>query len=378
MSGGRRRFAMRPPSLAALASSLLARRNEARHAVRIMAAVLAAELVTSAFDLPQGYWAVFTTLIVMQGSVGGTLGASVDRMYGTILGAAIGAFAAWIRPQNFAGLVAALVVAGGVTAFISAWRPRLRVAPVTAAIMLLTSAGKLGPLHAALYRVIEIALGGVIGVAASLLIFPARSQAVATQRIRATIALLSELLGHLADRLGGGEATNLHPLHDRIRASLAAVETAMTDAARERASRLGQHRVSAALPRTLWRVRSDAITIGRALATPWPPELATQLGRPARAMLEADIAFLRACAEALGEDRAVHRGGYADASVAFEAAVESFRGRRLTHDLTFEVVGAVFGMAFALEDLSKHLQDLADRIDESARSDAPAGAPSDA
>ena len=117
-----------------------------------MAAVLVCQVATTLLNLPQGYWAVFTTLIVMQASIGGTVGASIDRLYGTVIGAAVGGFAAWARPQTEGGLAVALVIACGLTAFIAAVRPKLRIAPVTAAIMLLTATGKLGPFQAALDR----------------------------------------------------------------------------------------------------------------------------------------------------------------------------------------------------------------------------------
>lgn len=47
-----------------------------------------------ALGLPQGYWAVFTVMIVMQGSIGGTLGAATERMMGTLAGALVGGLAA--------------------------------------------------------------------------------------------------------------------------------------------------------------------------------------------------------------------------------------------------------------------------------------------
>ena len=58
-------------------------RAEISQAVRLMAAVAVAFAVYELFHLPQGYWAVFTVIIVMQGSIGGTLDASLDRMFGT-------------------------------------------------------------------------------------------------------------------------------------------------------------------------------------------------------------------------------------------------------------------------------------------------------
>jgi uncharacterized membrane protein YccC len=353
---------------------LLSRRAEARHTVRVMTAVLAAYVLYAAFDLPQGYWAVFTTLIVMQASIGGTVGASVDRMYGTVLGAAVGGGAAALRtltPLGLSpvGLGAALVISAGLTAYVAMLRPNMKVAPVTAAIMLLSSAGKLGPLHAAAYRVVEIGIGSVIGVAATLLIFPARSRAVVAERTGSVLASLAELLGHYAtwlEQMQVEPPEALHPLHDRIRAEIGAVEQAVDDTERERAARLGYHHLSPATPRTLWRVRSEAVAIGRALRTPWPPELRARLSEPGARMLRADAAFLEACRVALRANATVARGDLIARHDMVQAAVHDLRRERLTASFDLETVGATFSFAFALESLYGHLGDLADRIDEAA------------
>lgn len=365
-------------TLSGLIGRLPAHGSEARHAVRLMAACLLAFILYALFDLPQGYWAVFSVLIVMQASIGGTVNASIDRMIGTVLGAAIGGVAAWARPQTMVGLGVALTLCAGATGFIAAVRPNLRVAPVTAAIMLLSSAGKLGPLQAALYRVVEIGLGSGIGVLATLLIFPARANAVVAERVRASLGLIAELLTRFTERLQRGwadaAADDLAPLHDRLRATLAGVESAMADADRERSSRLGEHRFTPSVRRTLWRVRTDALAVGRALAAPWPAELREPLAPAASAMLEAAIAFARACDAALQAQRPVERRDFESAHTAFQRGIERFRGLHLTRDLTFDAVGGAFGLAFALESLFGDLTDLADRLDETVA--APRGAPS--
>ena len=353
---------------------LRAHKAEARHAVRVMVAVAAAYALYVGFALPQGYWAVFTTLIVMQASIGGTVGASVDRMYGTVLGAGLGGGAAAMRPLMPAGfapawLGVATVATGGVCAYVAMLRPNMKVAPVTAAIMLLSSSGKLGPLHAAAYRVLEIGIGSVVGVAATLLIFPARSRAAVAERTGRVLELLSELLDHYAMWLEQAQAETreaLHPLHDRLRAAIGSVEQAVDDAERERAARLGYHHLSPATPRTLWRIRSEAVSIGRALRTPWPPELRARLSEPGARMLRGDAAFLDACRTALAGGRTVDRSGLAERHDALEAAVTALRRERVTHALTLETVGAAFSFTFALESLYGHLGDMADRIDEAA------------
>ncbi|MGC1303492.1 MAG: FUSC family protein [Caulobacteraceae bacterium] len=355
--------------IADVVSAFLARKAEARHTVRVTAAVLAAYVIYAAFALPQGYWAVFTTLIIMQASIGGTVGAAMDRMYGTLLGAAVGGLLAWLRPQTPVGLGLAVALASAVTAYIAMLRPNMKVAPVTAAIMLLSSAGKLGPLHAAAYRVVEIGLGSVIGVAATLLIFPARSRTVVAERTLKVLQMLAELLGHYAGWLARAEvepAADMHPLHDRIRNGIVAVEAAVADAERERAARLGYHHLSPATPRTLWRIRSEAVAMGRALREPWPDTVRAQLAEAGRGMLEAEAAMLEACATALNQQIVVETPqALADAHDAFQDAVASLRRERVTRDLTFDTVGSVFSFAFALESLYAHLGDMADRINES-------------
>jgi uncharacterized membrane protein YccC len=359
----------KPSVIADTLSGFLARKAEARHTVRVTVAVLAAYAIYVAFALPQGYWAAFTTLIIMQASIGGTVGAAVDRMYGTVLGAIVGGLVAWLRPQNVIGLGAALALASAITAYVAMLRPNMKVAPVTAAIMLLSSSGKLGPLHTAAYRVVEIALGSVIGVAATLLIFPARSRTAVTERTAKTLGLLAELLGRYTAWLATTEvepAADLHPLHDRIRNGIISVEAAVADAERERAARLGYHHLSPATPRTLWRVRSEAVTMGRALRAPWPEAVRAQLSEAGRRMLEAEAAMLNACVTALQQRNVVSPPpDLAEAHDAFQDAIASLRRERVTRELTFDTVGSVFSFAFAVESLYAHLGDMADRVDES-------------
>jgi hypothetical protein len=50
-------------------------------------AALFAYLGTAWLGLVEGYWAVITCLVVVQGTVGGTLDAAVSRINGTVAGA---------------------------------------------------------------------------------------------------------------------------------------------------------------------------------------------------------------------------------------------------------------------------------------------------
>ena len=322
------------------------------------------------FNLPQGYWAVFTVVIVMQGSIGGTLTASVDRMKGTLLGAVVGGLAAWLRPHTPLGLGAALGLSVAITALAAAIRPTLKVAPVTAVIMLVSPSVGMNPLESALLRVVEIAFGSVIGVLTTLFVFPARSTALVAERAREALDVAAQIADHYADDIASsGAPPDRHPEHTRLRGQLAGVDAAMTDAARERSSRLSDHRIAEALPRTLWRVRNDVVSVGRAMG-PLPTPVQALIAPGASSMLHAQAGFMRECGTALCAERVVNRTGRIETLQIFEAHVDALRQSRLTQDLSFDFVGHVFALAFSLESLHRNLGDLADRIDETARGKA--------
>lgn len=324
--------------------------------------------------LPQGYWAVFAAVMVVQSSIGATLNLSVERMIGTIAGAVVGGIAAWLHPRTPEGLAAAIAISVAVTSFGAAARPDLKVAPITAVVMLINPSGQtLGPLEAALLRVGEIGIGSLIGLLATLLIFPARARLAAAAKIRAVLREVAEMLDGCVQRLQGADL-DLWALSSRIRADLGALEAAVVEAGREQSSRLADHRLPEAIGRTLWRVRNNTVVIARIADSGLPQPAAGLIGPPAAAMLTAAGSFLRILAGAL-ESGVIDRSGLREAHDMFQGAVEALRRDRLTRDLTFEVVSPVFGIAYSVEALYRNLGDLADRIEEASGRRSPRLAP---
>ena len=174
--------------------------------------------------------------------------------------------------------------------------------------------------------------------------------------------------GYAADLSGRSAQPGHEAVQMGIRTTLSGIETAMADADRERSSRLGAHSLTEALPRTLWRVRNDLISVSRALG-PLPGDISTVIAGATAALMTCEAAFMRQCGAALLAKTRADRGGRAAALEAFEGAMGELRRSHLTHDLDFDAVGHVFGLGFALESLHRNLTDLADRIDEAA--DAP-------
>jgi uncharacterized membrane protein YccC len=158
-------------AFAGLSDAIGAWKGPLRQGARMGLTCVAAALLAELSGLPQGFWAVFTAVIVMQTTVGGTLKASAERFAGTVAGAVIGGLGKTAAAHHGGtALLEVLAAAVTVTGALAAWRPSLKVAPVTAVIVLISPVAGLNPVAEALARVAEIALGGAVAVAGSLLI----------------------------------------------------------------------------------------------------------------------------------------------------------------------------------------------------------------
>ena len=342
-----------------------ARRGDLRHAIRVAVACAATYAIMRIFNIPGGQWAVFTTIIVIQTNIGGTIGQAVERLIGTMVGAAAGAVAVYAEETTQADTVLVLTIMVAAVAFAAASRPTLRAAPLTAVIMLVAHPLGLDPATAALYRIGEIFLGGVIGVAATLLIFPAHAHAAVVSKLS---TVLSELEGVLAVHraalaVGGAGASAVEQLV-ATRATLSAMQTAMGEADRENASRLGDSLHSEATLRTAWRVRNDLVALGRTLDDPLPVEGMIKAGD---AVLLAYGVFLAGCRASLGKNGPrPDRVAFAKAHADFQDAVQALRAAGVMRGIPFDDLAQAFGFVFAVESLYSNLSDLADRLQEAS------------
>jgi uncharacterized membrane protein YccC len=184
-------------SVGAWLRSLPARRaSELRQTVRVTVAVAAAYAIYKLLDLQQGYWAVFTVLIIMQGSIGSTLGAAIDRLIGTMGGAFLGGIAVAMHTGTTLSLGIILVMVTALATLAAGIRPQLRIASVTAAILLLSAPPEVQAVSFVIDRIIEIAIGatlneplsarvsGTLGPAAAVLL---RAEALLAERCTAAL-----------------------------------------------------------------------------------------------------------------------------------------------------------------------------------------------
>ncbi len=337
-------------------------------ALRMLIAATLAYTLAHAFDLPQGYWAVLTTIIVTQTSVGGSLKAAIDRLVGSVCGALVGAAAALLLPSHTPLVLGATLVAAlAPLALLTAFYPSYRVAPITAIIVLLsTGTATLGPLGYAFQRVLEITLGAVVGVVVSTLIAPARAYAQLREAAAETAQLLAQIMTALAQAIGTGPP-QLGVLPTQVQAALNRLATAADEAAHERRSRLSDHPDPEPLFRTLRRLQQDILALNRLFNTQWPDAAQAALAVPWSTYAEAVAATLRALAAALATCQPPPDAAQLRSQLAiFIAALETMRREGTTRALSTDLVGRILGSAFHVEQLQRDLDDLTERTHEVA------------
>lgn len=350
---------------------------EWRQALRVVIAVATTLIAINLLNVPQGYWAVITAVIVVQTSIGGSLKAALDRLWGTLAGAAVGALVAITLPHSTPieiGLV--IIVAVIPLAYLAAVNPAFRVAPVTAVIMLVPSYGPHAgdPVATALDRVFEIALGNVVALMVSIFVFPARAQEqlrFAAAKVATTNAELMDAL--IEGLLAGTGRQGVQPIHARIRAGIKQAEAAADEASRERRMRFSDTSDPEPVVRTLYRVRHDLVMIGRAAAKPLPQSLLPILSPALEDVKKSTIATLDGIASTLKDKVPVPTiDSYQAALRSFVMALDQCSHAGIPEATT--EAERLFTLRFAFEQLGDDLRDLARRSAEAAQRSSAAAA----
>ena len=360
-----------------LYATMRTRRAQLGLAVRVTVAASGALAIATALHLRLPLWAVLTSLIVTQTSVGRSLKASRDYMFGTVGGAIYGgAIAVLIPHSGEIELLALLVLAVAPLAFMAAINPSLNAATVTAVIvLLLPTLNHANPLDSAIDRVLEVMVGAVTGLLVSFFVLPSRAHSQirisAAQALESIAAALSELLAGLTRGLDNDA---LHQLQDRIGTALVDLNAMGAEAEGERAAYLSSGPNTGPLRRTILRLRHDVVMIGRANVVPLPSDLRVPLAAPLAKVSEAISAYLRSAAAAL-------RTGVGSPAIwpvhlalqNYAAEIAALRSEGLTRGLPADVMERFFALGFALEQMRQNLKDLERCIAEwsETRPDAP-------
>ncbi|MEN3288562.1 MAG: hypothetical protein V7634_2862 [Bradyrhizobium sp.] len=345
-----------------LIGRLHARRAQLALALRSTVAAAVAFAIADALNLRLPLWAVLTSLIVTQGSVGRSLKATRDYMFGTIGGAIYGGAIAVLIPHSGAvELLAMLVLTVAPLAFIASLNPSLNAATVTGVIVLLVPVmSHIDPLTSAIDRVGEVAVGAFVGLVVSFIVLPSRAhvqiRSAAGRLLELIAAALTELLAGLSR---GRDNDALHRIQDGIGTALVELNATGAEAERERSARLSSGADTGPLLRTILRLRHDVVMIGRASVVPLPSELQARLAAPMAGVSEAIAGYLRGCAEAI-------RAGSSPPPIwpihvavkAYAEQVAAVRSDGLTRNMPGDAAERFFALGFSLEQMRQNLIDL--------------------
>jgi uncharacterized membrane protein YccC len=335
--------------------------------LRVTLAALLAFVAAQLAGLPLPLWSVLTAVIVTQMSVGRTLKASIDYLLGTIGGSIYGGAVAVLIPHtNELTLLAVLVIAVAPMALYAALRPAMNVVPISAIIVLLVPLNSGTPLDSAINRILEVALGALIGLLVSALVVPSSAHRLTRQ---AAAGMLEQMAAAILDLMAGVrdglELADRHRVQDAIGVTLIELNTVGSEAERERSARLSSEADTGPLRRTLLRLRHDLIILGRAAGTPISDAMRARLRLRLAAVETTASGFMRACASAL---RARHHppslGPFEQALEAYDAEVEAMRHEGLTRALPGDAAERFFAVGFALEQMHQNFRDLVRVVDE--------------
>ena len=360
-------------ALAAIASlRAQLRKAPLRFCVRATVNALLAFGITHMLAIPlNGQWAIPTAVAVIQMSIGGSLKAAAEYIAGTLGGALYAtAVAALVPPATELSFAFALALAVGPLAYAAALRPSLRVAPVTAVLVLMIST-RLGeaPIGLAYDRLLEVAVGLLVALAVSFVVLPAPAHKLGLESAARALELMAgtlpAVIAGFVERLS--PVQNLH-LQDEVGHAVRSFAEIAADAKGERIANLAPDPDPAVLARSLRRLRHDLVMLGRAAAEPFPIWLAAEL-QPLLDEIGASARdYLRASADALtARQEGPATGWVDDAFAAYFGHVAAMRRNGQLSAVPPAERERIFALGFALQQLRQNLAELADGVADWAR-----------
>jgi uncharacterized membrane protein YccC len=331
-------------------------------ALRVTLAAMVALVVAQALHIPLPLWTVLTAVIVTQMSVGRSLKASADYLIGTVGGAIYGGAVAIVIPHDSEwALLAVLFIAVAPLALFAATRANMNVVPVTAIIVLLVpTITHTTPFYSAVFRVVEVGVGAIVGLLISFIVLPSRAHPQMRQAAARTLELMARVLvALLAGMREGIDDNDLHRLQDGIGQALTELNTVGAEAERERRARLSREPETGPLRRTLLRLRHDLVMVGRAAGEAMPQEMRQRLQPRLEAIATAAADFMKGCAASLlAHEGAPSLQPFEFALHAYAEEIAGLRHEGATRELPGEAAERFFAAGFALEQVHRNFRDL--------------------
>ncbi|MDI4666517.1 FUSC family protein [Xanthobacter autotrophicus] len=338
--------------------------------LRAALAGLVAYGLATGLALPNGYWAVLTAVLVVQATIGASLAVAIDRALGTVVGGVVGVAAAMLAGNSAVLTYAALGIAVFLTATLSARSASYKLAPVTVVIVLLADPSHVEPWLSGLHRVFEIAVGGVVGMASSILILPERALLRLFPHCAKALRLNARLLELGRDGLVGRglDPGDLDRLNAEARVALRAADARISEALTEQVGGLVGQADPAPVVRSCRRLWHSVIILLRGADRPMDKDVAQRVAPSLDAAVAALSASMHALADRLDGQEVAGLDEKAQAARAAVAALEA-EAERLNGEGVLETAGAdtltsLFAAVSACNHVRENLEDLAARFEE--------------
>ncbi|MBL8883359.1 MAG: FUSC family protein [Hyphomicrobium sp.] len=344
-------------------SSLARYRASLTFALRLTIAALLALLIARLLAVRLPLWVVLTAMIVTQTSLGRSLKVALDYFAGTLLGALWGGLVVMFLPHaSELALYATLALALVPLAFVMAVEPRYATAPITAAIVLLMAeTASLSPMGSVVERLIEVGLGGLVGLFVSVFLLP--SSAFQHIRDKAADALdeMAKTTSGLVEGFAHGlDVTQARSLQLSLGPLLGDLQGIVSEAEREKGLRVGAEDAGSLL-RSLLRLRHDLVMIGRAVRQPLPAALFPAFAAAGQLIEE----YFKRSAASLRLRQAPPQATEVDAALLkCTSSLEAARRGGELRDLSTDQLEHLFAMDFALAQMRRNFVDLDRCINE--------------
>ncbi|WP_236572383.1 FUSC family protein [Burkholderia sp. 8Y] len=289
--------------------------------------------------LPEGYWALITTLVVVtQPSLTQALGTARDQVIGACIGGVAGVLGV-MAILHGASPLAVFAVALIPLAVLTAKRPALRLACVTLVIVVLIPAGGGSPFQRPLHRVLEILIGAASAFIVAA-IWPNRALRTAHRCVADTLDSLRQLIDiQLSGKADEAQAARLEA---RSAQAQQALDDALHEAEREHIIVPLQSHRSDAIDKAapfLRRLHSDAQFLGKALSHGQPDAYKIRYREMGRALQAPFAALTDALSGTQADETKLER---VRACVHhLQQALERNRLNGQAHDVAYFVVGLI-------------------------------------
>lgn len=329
-------------------------------------------LVADLLALPQGYWAVISAVIIVQNRIGASLQAAASRIIGTLVGGLVGFAVAMIMPATPIGAFLGLVLAIGALGMMAVRQVNLRVAPLTAAILLVSAPSHVEVWISATHRMVEILIGSAIGVLVSMTIAPGRSDTWMRTEAAEILSRLATLFG--IDRSGKDAArdSGIAEADTAIDKAFRSFDTLTREITEERASHISRGVVEPErLRHDLRDLRTSSSFLFRMSRLPEPAPVADALAQPLADVTEAVRTALTGLGQSLVAREAPSDPDALDqAFAAFQDSAQTLMGGSATLDAP--AIAYLNNLSFALEQVRHSIASLTGCVSDMTH--APASA----